>query len=218
MPLECKNLWYTYDGRHWILKGINLAIGDGVLAVLSGPNASGKTTLLKVLGGIYKPQRGTVTVDGVPLWPQQGYDGRRARLKVVYVHDKPIMVKGTVLYNAALGLVIRGTPRDQAEEKALEALEELGIKNLANKRARELSAGQKQLVAIARALAVKPKYLLLDEPTSNLDRAKRRYLVSILLEKTHRGTTILAASHDPLLAAEAMQEYEVADGRVERVR
>jgi len=217
LPLEAKNIWYTYTGDKWVLKGVTLTLERSRLIAVTGPNASGKTTLLKILGGLYKPARGNVTVDGTPLWPPTDR-ARQARLRVVYVHDKPIIVKGTALYNAALGLLIRGVPQEEALPQALRALELLRLEKLAETPAKELSAGQRQLLSIARALAVGPAYLLLDEPTSNLDRPKKKMLTSILLEKARGGMGIAVASHDAALIQVAQEEYELSEGVITRIR
>jgi len=216
LPLKADNIWYTYTGDKWVLRGITLILERRRLVAVTGPNASGKTTLLKILGGLYKPAKGNVTVDGVPLWPPTER-ARGARLRVVYVHDKPIIVKGTTLYNAALGLLIRGVPQEEAYPRAIRALELLGLEKLVETPARELSAGQRQLLSIARALAVEPAYLLLDEPTSNLDRPKKKMLTSILLEKAGEGMGVALASHDAALIQVAQEEYELNEGRITRI-
>ena len=212
--IEVKNLWFRYPNGTVALKDITLTINDGVTAVV-GPNASGKTTLLKVLGLLYRPTKGDVKVDGVNYWELSKGLRESFRRGIVYVHEKPILIRGTVIDNVIYGLLIRGYERDEAIDKAIHVLRELGIEYLVSKRTKELSAGEAQAVALARAIVLKPKYLLLDEPTANLDLSKRRALMRLLKELSDEGLNIVVATHDQLLAAK-LAKYVVVleEGRL----
>jgi len=196
--IEADNVWYSYSERA-ILKGASLSIGNGI-TVLVGPNGAGKTTLLKVMAGIYRPDSGRIFIDGEDLWACPPSHRIELRRKVVYVHEKPIILRGSVFFNVCYGLMLRNLDRKEVQKKALEVMEKLGIKALAWKNARELSACQAQLMVLARALAVKPKYLLLDEPLANLDKKNRELVLRLLEELKDRGVGIAVATHDRLLA------------------
>ncbi len=190
------NVSFSYGEKN-VLEDINLVFDKGVTVVL-GPNGSGKTTLLKVAAGLYKPSRGKVLIGGVNIWDSPPETTIPIRRKIVYVHEKPILLRGTVLYNVSYGLKLRGSDTESSRRKAMEILRRFGIEDLAYRNSRELSTGQAQLVSIARALAVSPQYLLLDEPTSNLDKNRRA-----ILEETIRNlsdTIVVVATHDRLFA------------------
>ncbi|RLG47591.1 MAG: amino acid ABC transporter ATP-binding protein, partial [Thermoproteota archaeon] len=138
------------------------------------------------------------------LWgPRRG----EARSGVVYVHERPIVLRGTALDNVAYGLRVRGAP--DAEERALAAMEALGIDCLAREEARSLSAGQRQMVCLARALAVSPRHLLLDEPTANLDSENRRRVEEVLSEFPG---VVVVATHDRLLALRLAERAVLLEG------
>ena len=201
--IEVRGVWYRYPGGPWVLRGATMKVERGRIILVTGPNGSGKTTLLKVAAGLLRPQKGVVLVDGVP----QG--DPRVRGRAVYVHETPIMARGTVLYNASLGLILRGVPRPVAEEKARRALRLLGLEGLEDAPAGSLSRGLQARVALARAIAVEPSYLLLDEPTAHLDKRARRSLIALLESLARESRVgIAVASHDHSLE-------EVADEVVE---
>ena len=120
---------------------------------------------------------------------------------MVYVHEKPVMIRGTVKDNIALAPRLRGLPREEAETAAEKAAEKLGITGLLDARAHTLSRGQQQLVSLARALAVNPEMLLLDEPLAHLDIKYRRLVLETLLELRDKGAGVVMVTHDTLLAA-----------------
>lgn len=195
------NIWFKYlTTSNYVLRDITLSISRNGITAVIGPNGSGKTTLLKVMGLIYKPSRGQVIINSRDFWSLNEDEKYIIRRNIVYVHEKPILIRGTVLENVALGLILRGYNRDKALEKALLTLEILDLKHLMNKDRKSLSAGEAQLVTIARAIAVEPEILLLDEPTANLDLRKRFILSQILLELSRRGKVIIIATHDYLFA------------------
>ena len=212
--IKVRNLWFRYPNGTVALKDITLTIDDGITAIV-GPNGSGKTTLLKILGLLYKPTKGVVEVDGVNYWELSKGLRESFRRRIVYVHEKPILIKGSVIDNVIYGLLIRGYERDEAIDKAMHVLKKLGIEYLVSKRTKELSAGEAQAVALARAIVLKPKYLLLDEPTANLDLSKRKALMKLLKELSDEGLNIVVATHDQLLAAK-LAKYVVVleEGRL----
>jgi len=211
------NVWFKYEeSKDFVIRGISLKVNEGGVTILLGPNGSGKTTLLKILSLIIEPVKGSVTIDGLNYWElaksRKAIDLRR---KVVYVHEKPILIRGEVWENVAVGLRLRGYSRDEAERIAYETLELLGIRELRNKRRRELSAGEAQMVSIARALAIKPKYLILDEPTSNLDHEKKTTLSKVLRTLTkEEGIGVAIASHDyPFISAFTGEAIVMENGK-----
>ncbi|MEM0228437.1 MAG: ATP-binding cassette domain-containing protein [Ignisphaera sp.] len=197
MNIELVNVWYRYSRvEDWALRGISISFRSGEVIYIDGPNGSGKTTLLKIASLIYRPLQGSVLVDGNNFWNLDENSKTLIRRKVIYVHDKPILLRGTVLDNVAYGLHIRGVDRRNAYDTSMSILSVLGIDSLAHTPIQRLSTGQAQLVAIARALAIKPEILFLDEPFSNLDREKRLALISTLNQFRARGMGIVFSSHN----------------------
>ncbi|HID41819.1 MAG TPA: ABC transporter ATP-binding protein, partial [Pyrodictium sp.] len=214
--IKLKDVWYRYSDNNWVLRGIEVEIREGEVLAIVGPNGAGKTTLMKIAAGIYRPMRGRVEAWGRDLWAALGAERLALRRRIVYVHERPILIRGTVLDNIAYGLRIRGLNRENAQHRALEAARLLGIDRLLDSPATGLSRGQQQLVAIARALAIEPKILLLDEPFAHLDREKRRLLLNVLEKLASRGTGVAIATHDTYLAARiASRAVLVENGKAE---
>ncbi|ALL01964.1 ABC-type cobalt transport system, ATPase component [Pyrodictium delaneyi] len=214
--IRLKDVWYRYSDNNWVLRGIDVEIREGEVLAIVGPNGAGKTTLMKIAAGIYRPMRGRVEAWGRDLWEAPGAERLALRRRIVYVHERPILIRGTVLDNIVYGLRIRGLDREKAQRRALEAARLLGIDGLLDRPATGLSRGQQQLVAIARALAVEPKILLLDEPFAHLDREKRRLLLNVLEKLASSGTGAAIATHDTYLAARiASRAVLVENGKVE---
>ena len=198
--IELRDVTYTYPNGVTAIRNLTLNIDSGV-SILIGPNGSGKTTLLKIMACIYKPQSGTVLIDGKDYWKSNRREQLMIRRNIVYVHEKPILFRGTVIENIMFPLLIRGYERKEAEIRANEILRELGVENLGKRKRKELSAGELQLVAFARAIVMNPKYLLLDEPTNTLDIEKRKIVEKYIRKLSQRNKRIIIASHDRLLAA-----------------
>jgi len=168
--------------------------GEAVL--IRGPNGSGKTTLLKIASLIYRPTSGRVYADGLDFWELGEGDRISIKRRVAYVHDRPIMLRGSVEYNITYGLWIRGIGGVEARERCWGVMEELGIESLAGASAYSLSAGQTHLVAIARALAVEPEIIFLDEPFTYLDSRRKSLLVEALRKRRISGHGLVIVSHD----------------------
>jgi energy-coupling factor transporter ATP-binding protein EcfA2 len=214
--IEARDIWAAYTDTEPVLRGVNLKVDQGITALV-GPNGGGKTTLLKVLAGLHPPLRGEVLIDLKNPWRLPEGEAVKVRRTVIYVHEKPLALKATVLENVTYGLRVRGVDIRVAENRALSALRRLGIEGLAYRRFNQLSAGQAQLVAIARAIAVEPRYLLLDEPTANLDTVKRRLAVALIKELASNGMGVVIATHDRLLALQlAERAVLLEEGEVRR--
>ncbi len=213
--IRLDGVWFRYTGTRWVLRGVSAEIPDRGITVVVGPNGSGKTTLLKIAGLIYKPARGRVEAWGVDAWGSDGRARLEARRRVVYVHEKPVMLKGSVLDNIAYGLRLRGIPPGEAERRAREAARLVGIQGLLSEPASRLSAGQAQLAALARALAVKPRVLLLDGPFAHLDSKARRAVAS-LLDKLRGQIGVAIATHDYYMAMRLADRVIVVEDGVAR--
>jgi ABC-type lipoprotein export system ATPase subunit len=218
LRLALDSVWYSYPGqRGWALKGVSASLEEGKLVAVVGPNGSGKTTLLKVAGLLLRPRRGRVLVDGVDYWLQPGKKRAALRREIVYVHEKPIMLRGSVAYNIAYGLTLRGLSFDEAVETAGRILDRLGGSHLLGKDARSLSLGEAQLVSIARAVAVHPRVLLLDDPLSGLDEERREILLDLLEEYKRQGPCVVVATHDAQASRRADVLFKINSGSLSLV-
>ncbi len=185
--LELRGVRQRYDGRV-VLDLPSFTVASGSQIAIVGHNGSGKSTLLRLLALLERPTEGQVLLDGVPP------SGPRRR--VTLVEQRPALLRGTVRDNLAYGLRARGATDRDTRQAVAAAAERLGITALLDRSRRELSEGEVQRVAVARALAVRPDVLLLDEPTSSADRAAAQALFAALQqERRERGVTICLASH-----------------------
>ncbi|MCR8487933.1 MAG: energy-coupling factor ABC transporter ATP-binding protein [Crenarchaeota archaeon] len=160
---------------------MSLTLSDSVTYVI-GQNASGKTTLLKLMSLIIPPTKGEVLYNGENPWRS----GKLLKLRksIAYVHEKPILLRGTVVDNVALPLILRGIPKNEAAERARDILREFGLENIENKRRKDISSGQAQLVSLCRVFVLDDlEYIFLDEPTSMLDIENRRRVIDFIQRK-----------------------------------
>lgn len=174
-------------GPVWALRDLNLRLEAGERLALVGANGSGKTSLLRVLNGLRSPSAGSLS------WRQS--------LRQAMLFQRPHLLRCSVRHNVALGLWLAGQPWRQARERALLALERVGLAELADRRASALSGGQQQRVALARAWALEPQLLLLDEPTASLDPHAKREVEALLGQISRDATqpepmTLVFASHN----------------------
>ncbi|MEM1645557.1 MAG: energy-coupling factor ABC transporter ATP-binding protein [Ignisphaera sp.] len=200
MIIELKDVWYKYEGsKKWALQGVSVSFREGETVFIIGHNGSGKTTLLKLASFILKPVHGKVYVDHQDFWDLDEEIKLRVRRNVVYVHEKPVILRGSVIYNVIYPLILRGYSEDQATEIAMKILEKLGIEDLAKMNAKKLSAGQLKLISIARAFAIKPKIIFLDEPFVHLDKERKMVLTEIIKEEICNGRGVVLTSHGDYL-------------------
>ncbi|MDO9114906.1 MAG: phosphate ABC transporter ATP-binding protein [Polaromonas sp.] len=164
------------------LAGCALCIHAGERVALVGANGSGKSTLLRTLHGLVPPTRGTVSSDP------------SARQAMVF--QRPYMLRASALNNVALGLWLRGVPWKDAKAQALPALARVGLTSVSHRNAKALSGGQQQRLALARAWALQPQVLLLDEPTASLDPGAKRDVEALMTEFADAGMTLVFSSHN----------------------
>ncbi|NML85312.1 ATP-binding cassette domain-containing protein [Polaromonas sp.] len=164
------------------LRACTLRVTAGEKLALVGSNGSGKSTLLRTLHGLIQPAAGSFQND--------------ARVRQAMLFQRPYMLRASVLNNVALGLWLNGVPWQQAKAQAFEALERVGLADLARRNAKTLSGGQQQRVALARAWALKAQVLLLDEPTSSLDPSAKREVERLMSEFADAGMTLIFSSHN----------------------
>lgn len=182
-------------GTRDVLVDAGLELCPGRLSLLLGPNGAGKSTLLKILAGLGAPDRAEVSWQGQTL-PWRRMVGRYRR-HVVYLHQDPYLFRGTVRQNLAYGLRMRRLTREERRERVRQALAWTELDALADERAHRLSGGQRQRVALARAWVLRPRLLLLDEPTASLDPAAKSRVRSMLAELKASGMSLLVATHEP---------------------
>ena len=198
-------------GGRWALERLSLELHPGEVTALSGPSGSGKTTLLSIAGGIVKPTTGFSTYGGRHMWQGDG-DPRHEVAFVLQVYGLvPIL---SARENVAIALRARGVPPAEADERADEELSRFHIGDLGDRQVEELSGGQMQRVACARAFAVSPEILLADEPTSELDEGNREHVMDQLRIEAARGAVVVVATHDPAVVAAADRTLVLDEGRL----
>jgi tungstate transport system ATP-binding protein len=186
LPLRAEGLRFAAGGVE-ILHGVSLSIEAGGPTVVIGPNGAGKSVLLRLLHGLLAPTGGRIVWDGNPAGPA----GRQAM-----VFQRPVLLRRSVLANALYPLRLAGVPRAAREARAREALALVGLEALADRPARHLSGGEQQRLALARAAALRPEVLFLDEPCASLDPAATKAVEEIVLALAARGTKIVMTTHD----------------------
>ncbi len=188
LPLEAHGLVYEVAGKR-LVDGVDLLLEAGQKTVVIGPNGAGKSLLLRLLHGLLSPTQGTVLWSGHPA-------DRAIRLKQAMVFQKPVLLRRSVAANIDYALQVHGLPASMRAQRTQQALEVARLEELAARPARVLSGGEQQRLALARALAVEPEILFLDEPTASLDPAST-LAVEALIRRAHRaGTKIVLVTHD----------------------
>ena len=214
---EVRRSFGAGSARVEALRGISFRIGAGELVVLRGRSGSGKTTLLNLVGGLDRPDSGTVTVAGNRLdriGSAQMLKLRREQIAFIFQSFGLLPIL-TAAENVGVPLRLQGTKPAQREERARTLLELVGLGEHMQQRVHELSGGQQQRVAIARALAGRPTLLLADEPTGQLDSATGTQIMRLLRTLVHaEGVTALIATHDKALMEVADRVLTISDGHL----
>ncbi len=211
--LEGVNKWF---GQLHVLQDIDLTIHRGEVVVVIGPSGSGKSTLCRAINRLETIDKGTITLDGQPL-PQEGKALANLRAEVGMVFQSfNLFAHKTILENVMLGPVkVRGKDKAEAEKRAMELLERVGVAHQAQKYPAQLSGGQQQRVAIARALAMEPKVMLFDEPTSALDPEMIKEVLDVMVDLARRGMTMVVVTHEMGFARTAGDRVVfMADGAI----
>ncbi|MFD5734206.1 ABC transporter ATP-binding protein [Streptomyces sioyaensis] len=210
----CEKAARTYGsgpGAVVAVHGLNCAIPPGARIAVVGPSGSGKSTLLHLLAGLDSPTAGRVSHPGLGGSPT---DGLARHIGVIF-QGPSLLPPLTAAENVALPLRIDGVGEGEADARAVTALASLGLEELAGRLPDELSAGQAQRVAVARVLARRPRLVLADEPTGQLDRETGRQVLAVLLGAAQElGAAVLVTTHDPRVARELEVRWYMADGRL----
>jgi putative ABC transport system ATP-binding protein len=185
-----------------------VAAGDRI--AITGSSGSGKSTLLHLLAGLEIPTSGSVS------WPESGASPAERSRDIAVVFQGPSLLPALdVLENTMMAAVLTGTDEAEATERALEALETVGIPGLVNQLPETLSGGQAQRVAVARALTLRPRLLLADEPTGQLDEVTGRHVLDVLLAAADElGAALVVSTHDPAVGDRLAEQWEMRDGRL----
>jgi putative ABC transport system ATP-binding protein len=218
--IEITNLHKTYnEAEHKVhaVRGIDLSFSEGEFAAIAGPSGCGKTTLLNLIGGLDDPSSGNIRVNGTKIAELKSSERINFRLfNIGFVFQAynliPVL---TARENVEFIMHLQGRPRQERDARTRELLAAVGLQNRMDSRPSKLSGGQQQRVAVARALASKPKFILADEPTANLDSKATENLLDIM-EKLNReeNITFIFATHDARVMKKARRIVHLEDGKV----
>jgi len=218
--IQVTNLHKIYNSSEvkvHAVRGIDISFEQGEFTAIVGPSGSGKTTFLNMIGGLDNPSEGEIIIDGVNignLKPSQLTDFRMLNIGFVFQAYNLIPVL-TAKENVEFIMQLQGKSKKEREERAIALLKEVGLGERVNSRPSKLSGGQQQRVAVARALASKPKFILADEPTANLDGESTANLLDIM-EKLNKeeNITFIFSTHDQRVVQKARRIITIADGIV----
>jgi tungstate transport system ATP-binding protein len=187
LPLVARDLVYDADG-HRILHGVSFEVGQEPCTVILGPNGAGKTVTLRLCHGLLQPSRGRVE------W--RGPGRAEAARQQAMVFQRPVLLRRSVAANVDYALRLRGLPRRERHDRVAEALDHTGLAELSGRRARSLSVGEQQRLALARAWALRPQVLFLDEPTASLDPSATAAVEATMRAIAASGTRLVMTTHD----------------------
>ncbi len=217
--IRTENLHKTYTTGKvttHALRGVDLEIARGSFSCIVGPSGHGKSTLMHLIGGLDRPNEGTVFIDGdeISRLSNSRLAALRAR-KIGFVFQFFNLLQGlTAEENVATAMMFAGTPEKTQRERAQELLALVGLSEKLKAKPSELSGGQQQRVAIARALANDPEILMMDEPTGNLDSASEAEVLDTIFRLHREGKTVVIVTHNPEIARRGERVIKVKDGKI----
>jgi putative ABC transport system ATP-binding protein len=218
--IDAHNLSKIYDEKTipvYALNKVHLHILRGEFTAIKGPSGSGKTTLLNMLGGLDVPSEGFVEISGTNITALKGnelIDFRLNNIGFVFQSYNLIPVL-TAKENIEFIMLLQNRSKEETEQRVLELLKQIGLEDKINKRPKELSGGQQQRVAVARALATKPKFILADEPTANLDSVSAENLLDMMLKlNQEENMTFIFSTHDQRVINRARRVITLEDGKI----
>jgi putative ABC transport system ATP-binding protein len=217
--VEATNLHKTYMlGKIPVeaLRGVNLRVEKGDFLAILGPSGSGKSTLLNMIGALDKPTDGKVVVESVDLSTLNGNALADLRRRIGFVFQFfNLIPRLTARGNVELTMAIPGLGKAERRKRAEEVLETVGLKDRVNHKPAELSGGERQRVAIARALANNPRFLLMDEPTGNIDSKTASEIIELVKRlNEEKGVTIIVVTHDQQIASQTKRTVQMIDGLI----
>jgi putative ABC transport system ATP-binding protein len=199
------------------LRGVNLHVDAGEFVSILGPSGSGKSTMLNLIGALDKPTSGRLLIDGMDVSMLNDNQLSDLRLKIGFVFQFfNLIPRLSARENVELSMSIANMSKRKRRKRAIELLETVGLKDRIKHKPAELSGGQQQRVAIARALANEPKFLLLDEPTGNVDSITAREVIDLIHRlNVEKNVSVIMVTHDEKLAREATRTVRMVDGNIE---
>ncbi|GAB3426820.1 ATP-binding cassette domain-containing protein [Massilia solisilvae] len=213
--IEFQAVSKQYSTDAYALRDVSLNIDKGELVYLAGPSGAGKSTLLKMIAAIERPTSGRVIVNGhdVGRIKRAGVPFLRRNIGMI-LQQQRLLSDRSILANVMLSLLVTGAPRAQAEQRARAALDKVGLLDRANANPMELSGGEQQRVAVARAIVNRPQIILADEPTANLDRAAADRVIDALRAFNSVGVTCMISTHDEQVLDSAGRVIRLEHGQM----
>ena len=208
-----------YPGDTVALSNVSLDINEGELIFIAGPSGAGKSTLMKLIAGMERPSGGTLQVSGQDMRKLNRTTLPFLRRKLgLILQQHRLLNDRSVLANVMLPLLVSGTRTQEAEQRARVALERVGLGDKASAAPMTLSGGEQQRVSIARAIVHKPRIILADEPTANLDRDSGRLVIDMLEAFNAAGVTCVISTHDERLLQGADRVVQLSNGKISSLR